>query len=177
MAASVRSTQLNRRTTDASQRRGYTNVYIDGNVVRHVEAIPGQKADRRAREQEARRKAARIQAKRNREKALRMNVPYVSFLTAVSIATVFVCVNFLQLQSEGINYRSQIASLESQLTELKLANDNAYEEAISSVNMEEVKKIAVNELGMSYADEGQIITYSNQDGDYIRQYAEIPTEY
>ena len=64
----------------------------------------------------------------------------------------------------------------SQLTELKLANDNAYEETLSSVDMEEVKRIAVNDLGMTYADEGQIITYSNQDGDYIRQYTEIPTE-
>ena len=54
--------------------------------------------------------------------------------------------------------------------------DNAYEEALSSVNMEDVKNIAVNDLGMTYADEGQIITYSNQDGDYIRQYTEIPTE-
>ena len=84
--------------------------------------------------------------------------------------------NFLQLQSEGISYRNEIASLESQLTEQKLANDNAYEEALSSVNMEDVKNIAVNDLGMTYADEGQIIIYSNQDGDYIRQYTEIPTE-
>ena len=84
--------------------------------------------------------------------------------------------NFLQLQSEGISYRNKIASLESQLTELKLANDNAYEEAVSSVDMEEVKRIAVNELGMTYADEGQIILYNNQEGDYIRQYAEVPTE-
>ena len=44
------------------------------------------------------------------------------------------------------------------------------------MNMEDVKNIAVNDLGMTYADEGQIIIYSNQDGDYIRQYTEIPTE-
>lgn len=59
---------------------------------------------------------------------------------------------------------------------MKLANDNAYEQTLSSVDMEEVKRIAVNDLGMTYADEGQIITYNNQDGEYIRQYAEIPTE-
>ena len=171
MAASERSIQSNRRTNHAPQRRSYTNTYIDGNVIRHVEAVPQKRPDRRRREQEA-----RVMARKNRERALRMNVPYVSFLTAVSVATVFVCVNFLQLQSEGISYRNEIASLESQLTEQKLANDNAYEEALSSVNMEDVKNIAVNDLGMTYADEGQIIIYSNQDGDYIRQYTEIPTE-
>lgn len=176
MAASARRTQLNRKMTGSSQRRSYTNTYIDGNVVRHVQAVPERRTDRRTKEQTQREVRVSSRARRNREKALRMNVPYVSFLTAVSVATVFVCVNFLQLQSEGISYRNQIASLESQLTELKLANDNAYEEAVSSVNMEEVKNIAVNDLGMTYADEGQIITYNNQEGDYIRQYAEIPTE-
>ena len=175
MAASERRIQSNRRMNGSQQSRQFTNTYIDGNVIRHVRAVPGQRTERRSRDQE-RRVQAQVQAKRNRERALRMNVPYVSFLTAVSVATVFVCVNFLQLQAEGISYRNQIASLESQLTELKLANDNAYEETISSVDMEEVKNIAVNDLGMTYADEGQIITYSNQDGDYIRQYAEIPTE-
>ena len=175
MAASERRIQSNRRMNGSQHSRQFTNTYIDGNVIRHVQAVPKQRTERRGREQE-RREQAQVQAKRNRERALRMNVPYVSFLTAVSIATVFVCVNFLQLQAEGISYRNQIASLESQLTELKLANDNAYEETLSSVDMEEVKRIAVNDLGMTYADEGQIITYSNQDGDYIRQYAEIPTE-
>ena len=169
MAASERSIQSNRRTNHAPQRRSYTNTYIDGNVIRHVEAVPQRRPDRRRREQEERRQEARVMARKNRERALRMNVPYVSFLTAVSV-------NFLQLQSEGISYRNEIASLESQLTEQKLANDNAYEEALSSVNMEDVKNIAVNDLGMTYADEGQIIIYSNQDGDYIRQYTEIPTE-
>lgn len=176
MAASARRIQSNREMTGSPQRRDYTNTYIDGNVIRHVQAVPERKTDRRSREQSQRRAEVSRQARRNREKALRMNVPYVSFLTAVSVATVFVCVNFLQLQSEGISYRNKIASLESQLTELKLANDNAYEEAVSSVDMEEVKRIAVNELGMTYADEGQIILYNNQEGDYIRQYAEVPTE-
>ena len=176
MAASARRIQSNREMTGSPQRRDYTNTYIDGNVIRHVQAVPERKTDRRSREQAQRRAEVSRQARRNREKALRRNVPYVSFLTAVSVATVFVCVNFLQLQSEGISYRNKIASLESQLTELKLANDNAYEEAVSSVDMEEVKRIAVNELGMTYADEGQIILYNNQEGDYIRQYAEVPTE-
>lgn len=164
------------RRTGSARERSYEHTYIDGNVVRRVNAVPQERPDRRTRENEQRRKAAHVNTRRNREKALRMNVPYVAFLASVSVATVFACVNYLQLQSMGTTYRSTIAALESQLSELKLTNDNAYEDAISSVDMEEVKNIAVNELGMTYADEGQIITYSTQEDDYIRQYAEIPTE-
>lgn len=158
--------------TASDNRRRLTNTYIDGNVVRRVQAVPQQQPER----QRQQRRSASVHAKRNREKALRMNMPYVVFLAVASIATVFVCINFLQLQAQGITYRNEIARLESRLSTMKLANDNAYENAISSVNMEEVKDIAINELGMVYADEGQVITYSRQEGDYIRQYREIPTE-
>lgn len=167
--AALRETDNYRRTATNSGRR-LTNTYIDGNVVRRVQTVP--KQDRRQQQK----RSASINARRNREKALRMNLPYVVFLTVASIATVFVCINFLKLQAQGITYRTEIANLESKLSTMKLANDNAYEDAVSSVNMDEVKTIAINELGMEYADEGQVITYSNQDGDYIRQYQEIPTE-
>ena len=105
-----------------------------------------------------------------------MTMPYVVFLSIAAIATVFLCATYLKLQAAGITYRSEIASLESRISTMRLANDNAYEDAVSSVNMEQVKEIAVNDLGMTYAKEGQIITYSSQDGDYIRQYGEIPAE-
>ncbi len=167
--AALRETDNYRRTAANSGRR-LTNTYIDGNVVRRVQAVP--KQDRRQQQ----RKTTSINARRNREKALRVNLPYVVFLTAACIATVFVCINFLQLQAQGITYRNEIATLESKLSNMKLANDNAYEEAISSVSMEEIKSVAINELGMEYADEGQVITYKSQEGDYIRQYMEIPTQ-
>ncbi len=105
-----------------------------------------------------------------------MTMPYVVFLSIAAIATVILCVAYLKLQAAGITYRNEIAALESRISTMRLANDNAYEDAVSSVNMEQVTEIAVNDLGMTYAKEGQIITYSSQDGDYIRQYGEIPTE-
>lgn len=150
--------------------RHYTTTYIDGNVVRHIQTAPEQERRQRTR----RRTGANT--RRNREKALNMTMPYVMFLTIAAIATVFLCVQYLQLQALGTTYRSDIAALESRLSSAKLANDNAYEEAMSSVNMEQVKEIAVNQLGMVYANEGQVITYSSQNGDYIRQYEEIPEQ-
>lgn len=159
-------TQASRQNTG----RRYTTTYIDGNVVRHIQTDP-----QRERQQRARRSQA-VNTRRNRQKALNMTMPYVMFLTAAAIATVFLCVQYLQLQALGTSYRSDIAALESTLSEAKLANDSAYEAAISSVSMEQIKEIAVNELGMVYADEGQVIVYSSQKEDYIRQYEEIPQE-
>ena len=59
--------------------------------------------------------------------------------------------------------------------ELKQENDEAYNKANSSRDLEEIKKIAIQEYGMQYADQGQIVTYSDEGGnDYVRQNADIP---
>ena len=63
-------------------------------------------------------------------------------------------------------YRKRIAALESQISKLKMENDAAYEKAAASVDLDEVKNIAISKFGMIYANQGQIITYDVQDSDY-----------
>ena len=147
--------------------------YIEGNVVRKPERA--NTVPQRRREEEHRNSVSR-KTSQNREKAQQINFAYVVFLLAAAVATLFVCVKFLQLQAESTAHRKTVASLESQLSTLKMENDVAYESAVSSVDLEQVKDIAINELGMVYADKGQIITYDSQDSDYVRQYEEVPTE-
>lgn len=52
MAASERRIQSNRRMNGSQHNRQLMNTYIDGNVIRHVQAVPKQRADRRSMEQE-----------------------------------------------------------------------------------------------------------------------------
>lgn len=150
--------------------RRYTTTYIDGNVVRHIQMAPERDVPA------APRRRTSVKTRRNRERALYISMSYVVFLTAASVAAVFLCVQYLQLQAQGTTYRSEIAALESTLNTARLANDNAYEEAMSSVDLGRIKEIAVNELGMVYAGEGQVITYNSQAEDYVRQYQEIPAQ-
>lgn len=153
-----------------------TRTYIDGNTVRRVqtEVRPRPQQTRRA-EENLRPRTSR-KTRRNREKALRMDFGYVAFLAAAASVSLFVCVNFLQLQAESTTHRKTVANLTSEYSELKLANDTEYERALSSVDLEQIKDIAINKLGMVYATEGQIITYSSQASDYVRQYEDVPTK-
>ena len=57
-----------------------------------------------------------------------------------------------------------------------MENDAAYEKAAASVDLDEVKNIAIKKFGMIYANQGQIITYDVQDSDYVRQYDDVPIE-
>ena len=80
-----------------------------------------------------------------------------------------VLVNYIQLQSELTAMTKTVARRESELNQLKLANDEEYNRIISSINLEEVRRIAMGELGMVYAEEGQIITYEGNRSDYMRK--------
>ena len=70
----------------------------------------------------------------------------------------------------------RVAYLESQLNNLRLTNDEELERIESSVNLEEIKQIAVEELGMTYAKAGQVVTISDEGSDYVRQLRELPGE-
>lgn len=113
-------------------------------------------------------------ARKNRDKAVYMNLGYMLFLVMAMLVTAFVLISYIQLQSVITNNVNQISYLESHLNELKLANDEEYSRITSSVDLEEIKKIAIGELGMTYATEGQVVTYTNVGSDYVKQVAEMP---
>ena len=62
-----------------------------------------------------------------------------------------------------------VASKEVQLSNLKEDNDATYNRIINSVDLEEVRRIAVEELGMVYAAEDQIVVYEHESRDYMRR--------
>lgn len=144
----------------------HSQVYADGNTLRKVQAEP-----RRVREQATATSASTIS---NRERALQMNMGYVVFLTAAAIITVFMCVNYLKLQSANTKLSKEVTALETTLDAAILENDSDYDRVMTSIDIEHVKDVAMNKLGMVYARKGQIVTYSQKDSDYVRQYEDIP---
>ncbi len=106
-----------------------------------------------------------------------MSLGYLLFLSFAMILMVGTLAFYLSVQSQITNSVKNIAALESQLNNLKQDNDEAYNRASGNVDLDEVKRIAIQEYGMTYASEGQIVTYSDGGGnDYVRQLAPIPEE-
>lgn len=95
------------------------------------------------------------QAQRNREKAMAMNKGFVLFLTAVSIAVLFTCINYLQVKSEITASMKNVANLESELAQLKEDNDAYYSQVTSAVDISEIKKklsASLNEISFGGSD-------------------------
>lgn len=152
-----------------------TNYYVDGNTVRRLEGEPEERRRRQLeKEQEKKRRENRHAAKRNQEKALRMNLGYVLFCTVALILICGVCVTYIQLQSDITSRMKNIARLESQVADLKADNDAAMKRIDLSIDLDAVKTKAMTELGMKYARADQIIYYSVEDNDYMNQYSDIP---
>lgn len=153
--------------------------YVNGNTVRRVDAEPVRREDieRRKRiEEEQRKKRRKNAARRNRERALYMSKGYVAFLS-VCVAVMTIAAGLLiQMQSQVTQRMQNIASLESQITDLKADNDARYKEIVTSVDLDYIKDVAINELGMQYAAEDQIIYYSVVNDNFMDQYSDIPEQ-
>ena len=160
MASTQRTANRNRTANDRSR------YYVHGNAVRNLDVT-------KEIEREPVKKISNT-ARKNRERAKHMSAGYVLFLCAALVVTGIILVNYIGLQSDITNSVKHISTLEKQLNDLKLANDEEYSRITSSVNLEEVKRIAIQELGMQYAEEGQIISFVSQNNDYVKQLADIP---
>lgn len=141
--------------------------YIDGSAVRKVQTAPVRRASERAGLQTR-------SVRKTKVKAVPMNKGYIAVAAVAFVIVCGVLMGYINLQSSITNYITNISKLESQLNEMKLANDETYTKIMSSVDLEEIKRIAVNELGMKYAKEGQVVEYTGEGNDYVRQYGAVP---
>ncbi|MED9903747.1 MAG: cell division protein FtsL [Lachnospiraceae bacterium] len=142
--------------------------YIEGNTARKLDV-------RQAIYEEPKRQLSN-ETRKNRDRAYHMNLGYVAFLVAALFVAGYVLIGYIQMQADLTTQVEQIASLESTLNGLKLSNDEELIRINSSVDLEEIKRIAIGELGMVYATEGQIVGYTNEGSDYVRQLGDIPKQ-
>ena len=165
--AEIRSIYTDKRKNDSRRRTGYADV--EGTAVRKLQTKENPRERRERRRQPEIRRAGR-------KKSQVMGLGYVVFLTAACGLALWVCSGYLQLQADNTAIVKNIASLESQLSDLRTENDDEYNRVVTSVDLEKIRDIAINELGMVYAQEDQVVLYDSEGSDYVRQYADIPEE-
>ena len=105
-----------------------------------------------------------------------MNSAYVIFLAVAAVMALIVCVNYVQLQSRITSRSKNITAMQEELAELREENNTKYNAVMDSVNLEEIRDKAQNELGMVYASPEQIVEYDNPATDYVKQYEDIPED-
>lgn len=158
------------------EKRRKNDYYVDGNTVRRAEAAPDYRQERINEEEEAKERRRRRMVRREQERTLRVGRSYLTFLTMVMIVFGVFAGTYIKIQSDVTSRMDTVSNLESQIADLKAENDEAYKRLSTSVDLESVKKTALEELGMSYVKESQIVYYSVGDDDYMNQYGDIPAK-
>lgn len=161
-----RDSQYNRRRTTAA--------YTEGNTVRVMrpEEMPARRERTREEEREEQRRKARI--RRNRDKALQMSPSFVLFVSLAAICVLFVCVRYMQVQTSIVSTMNAIEEAEGELEELKAVNDLLAAEIRTNVDLDEIYRVATEELGMVRPADDQILYYDKTESEYVRQYESIP---
>ena len=153
------------------RRHAGPNEYVYGNTVRKLE--PARKPEP-SRQPVRRSGNSAVTIRRNQERALQMDLPYVVVLTIAAVCALYLCVSYLQLQSSITARLNRIETLEQDIETVKADNDALETRINTSVDLDSIYKIATEELGMVYANKNQVRLYNKTESEYVRQYEDIP---
>ena len=151
------------------ERTGGRSAYgrmTDGNTARQLDVVSELQKPRAPKE-------LNHTVKKNRDRAIYMNFGHVLFLTVSLLVAGYILIGYIRLQSEITTSVKRISTMESTLNSLKTANDEEYSRIESSVDLDEIRRIAITELGMVYPNEEQIVSVPDEGNDYVRQVADI----
>lgn len=152
------------RTHSGSYRNPRNEQYIYGNTARALRPI----------EEEIRSpKKLSNKARRNIDRDTSMNPGFLVFLTLAMIVTGVACIRYIQLQSSVTSYVKKLSAMEIQLEGLRAENDDYESRIKGAIGLENIKKRAMDELGMSYASDEQIVVYESDGTDYVRQFVSL----
>lgn len=115
----------------------------------------------------------RIAARRYQERAEQLNFRYVLFMGFLVTLMTVALITYIKLQADVSSSNSEIAALESNLTELQSANEEIYNEINAAIDLDEIRDKAIGELGMKYASKEQIVEYSASSGGVVHQISEV----
>ena len=107
-------------------------------------------------------------------RANRRNFLYLLVILGITAVLFGVCVQYLSLRGVSSAKSGQIATLQEELNQLKIKNDETQDDINTNINYNDIYNKAKNEYGMVYPGAVQIRNYTIEDSGYIKQYQNIP---
>ena len=112
---------------------------------------------------------------KNRQKALQMNGAYALFLVVAVIFCLVMCVQYLNAEAKISEKTIALNHLNSEIAELTVQNDAIDYDINSFIDIENIRKVAKQKLGMVEATGDQVTVYDKSNGEYMKQMGNIPS--
>ena len=149
-----------------------TTDYIDGNTVYVGDIAPEIYTDfetERRRREEDKKRRKKAKARRNAKALRRSRYAAFRLVVAAGLFCAFF-VGYVNLQTSIRAHMKNIATLKTEISDMKASNSAAESRINTAVDINEIKNTALTEYGMVYASEGQIVYYDICDEDYMSKY-------
>ncbi len=150
----------------------YRQPYVYGNTVRQPEVLP--KRRNAVKQKEPVRVSAQV--RRNRNRATAMNKAYVSFLITAAVCVVIAFMFYLKLQTGVIKKAETITMMQRELEDITEQNNTNYHAVYENIDLQKIKTKAIDEMGMVYAADGNVIEYECPAECLVKQYSGIPED-
>ena len=108
------------------------------------------------------------------QKRKKVSIISVILTLGTIFLALYICVFYVNAYSEISSLQKEVDQKKAVIARMEKANELAYEEIDSSVNLRKVYKTATKKLGMVYPSESQIYTYNDKTSGRVIQYAAIP---
>lgn len=138
--------------------------YLYGSAAPKLEPTPQRRPLREEERRTAPQRKQKVQAK-----PYPVNMPLLVLSIVAFVALGAMMIQYIRLNSEITAITAANTKLESQISDLRAENDEYYGRIMNSVDLEKVREVAIMDLGMVYASEGQVITYDSHMDDYVEQ--------
>jgi cell division protein FtsB len=138
--------------------------YLYGSAAPKLEPTPQRKPQKEVERRQAPQKKQNVQAR-----PYPVNMPLLILSILAFVALGVMMIQYIRLNSDITVLSTANTKLERQISDLRAENDEYYSRIMNSVDLEKVREVAIMDLGMVYASEGQVITYVSQMDDYVEQ--------
>lgn len=142
--------------------------YVGGSTVSVGDILPDRDTRRKEIEEEKRRKQ-KSRARQNARALRKGRTTAVMVIFAVALFGAFF-LEYVNLQTSIRSHMVNIATLKEDISDMKASNSAAQSRISTATDINEIKEKALNEYGMVYANQGQIVYYDIEDEDYMSRY-------
>lgn len=154
----------------------YSTSYVQGSNVLQLE--PVHKEEKKVKQEKKRQLHIVKNRKPKKDLYTRAQVMQNRMALAITVvallAVCYSCINYLHLQAEVSGKAEVISELEAQYVDLKTENDLTEVVIDSTIDYDNILNVAINELGMVYANKDQVIVYNSQEMECVKQLSDIP---
>ena len=91
----------------------------------------------------------------------------------VAALLVVISIGYIRVYNEVKQTEIETRAINREVNSLKITNDNIENALYNDIDLENIRKVAIEKYGMVYPYENQVVTYKSVTNGYVRQYGDL----